>query len=126
MNNATASLQSTVSFLLLTTLCSTISPSRMHTLSSGMAEKKVCCAVKGASAAQHNKFTKCFIVFLTGECIAERERFGFSDCAACRKCLKAAVLLLCLEHVRPNMQETLYKGCCIKFTHAAVQKALTL
>lgn len=63
MNNATASLQSTVSFLLLTTLCSTISPSHMHTLGRGMAEKKG----SALSAAQHNKYTKCFIVLPTGE-----------------------------------------------------------
>lgn len=80
MNNATASLQSTVFFLLLATLCSTISPSHMHTLDRGMAEKKG----SALSAAKHNKHTKCFIVLPIGknkcQCINEHvTRFGFSD-----------------------------------------------
>lgn len=123
MNNATASLQSTVSFLLLTTLCSTISPSRMHTFSSELAQKKA----SAPSAAKHKKFAKCFIVLLTGECITEREQLGFSDSAVCRKCLIVAVVLLCLERVRTNMQGTIsynvYTCCCSKSTHTLNWKA---
>lgn len=120
MNNATASLQSTVSFLLLTTLCSTISPSHMHTLGRGMAEKKG----SALSAAKHNKYTKCFIVLPTGkkkkkcQCINEQQWFGFSRCAARIKCLIAAVLLLSLERVRTDivgsMLYKVYTRCCSK------------
>lgn len=72
-----------------------------------MAEKKG----SALSAAQHNKYTKCFIVLPTGknkcQCINEQKWFGFSDRAARRKCL---VLLLCLEHVRSNIAGSmLYK-----------------
>lgn len=79
MNNATASLQSTLSFLLLTTLCSTISPSHMHTLGRGMAEKKG----SALSATKHNKYTKCFYSFANRgkkwQCINEQEGFWFSE-----------------------------------------------
>lgn len=47
-----------------------------------MAEKKG----SALSAAQHNKYTKCFRVLPTGkykcQCISEKKWFGFSDCAA--------------------------------------------
>lgn len=99
MNNATASLRSTFSILLLATPRSTISPSRMHTLGAGMAEKKG----SAPSAAQNNTFTKCFIVLLKEERITEQEQFGFSDFAVCVKYLIAAVVLLCLEHVTTDM-----------------------
>ena len=51
-----------VSFLLLTTLCSTISPSHMHTLNRGMAGKKG----SALSAAQHKKYIKMFRSFADG------------------------------------------------------------
>lgn len=76
-----------------------------------MAEKKA----SAPYAVQHNKFTKCFIVLLTGESVTEWEWFGFCDCAVCRKCLIVAVLFLCLERVRTNMQGAmLFKvnTCC--------------
>lgn len=120
MNNATASMQSTVSFLLLTTLCSTISPSHMHTLGRGMAEKKG----SALSAARHNKYTKCFLVLPTGgmwQCLDERQWFGFSDCAACIKCLIAAVLLLCLEYVRTDIVGSMFYKvltCCCSKKHS--------
>lgn len=118
MNNATASLQSTISFLLLTTLCSTISPSHMHTLSKGMAKKKG----SALSAAQYNKYSKCFYSFASkkNKCqfINEQKWVGFPDFAVRKKYL---VWLLFLESVRTDME--IY---CRRFTHVAVQKALVL
>lgn len=123
MNNATASLQSSVSFLLLTMLCSTISPSHMHTLEEWQRRKALLLLLHNIINIQN-----VFIVLPTGknkcQCINEQKWFGFSDCAVCMKCL---VLLLCLERVRTvivgSMLCKVYTCCCSKSTPALNLKA---
>lgn len=75
-----------------------------------MAEKKG----SALSAAQHNKYTKCFRVLPIGtykcQCINEKKWFGFSDYVA---------------HFVQNMPELTEReaASCTKFTHVAVKKS---